>query len=542
MRARFQARQASPTAFQRWFGKGIEGITAQDGQPLTLYHGSSALFHHFDAARAGTNSRHPTSGLGFFLTADAATAYRYGSHVLELHAKIEKPYYLTDAELAGIETVSDATHLRNTLQAQGFDGAVVSAPGAAPYVIAFQSNQVKLTSNQNPTESADFRYSKPADSLRQRIEALKPVRVDFQIPESTPLAQARQQALAAAKRALLTDAKGEIGPQSFTTKDGDAIWVSMTGLKASISKHSGIQKMRVLPVLDRLIENSHFIMAEADLKAEKRDSTNVKGYRYYLAKAEIDGKPYYAKLAVREVEDSGIKRRFYDHELSEVSEAAGESGTFRTAAGHPPATTSLKSIIDHLFGESQTADGFRYSRPDSPAPASALPAETQVQSFQRKIQDKFNRFEVVQGWLKNSGIDLTPAADAHGAEALLPKKTAAAIETARDTLLKPLAQRAAKNQWALGGGQLIDAIAQGNPLPTKFAPSITEYLHAAHAQERNAAIARINPQFSDGGSGLTRYGLMGGAGVPHPRPACAAQGCPGRGARTACCRWCSYRW
>ena len=30
---------------------------------------------------------------------------------------------------------------------------MIVAPGAAPYVVAFQSNQVKLTSNTNPTEA-----------------------------------------------------------------------------------------------------------------------------------------------------------------------------------------------------------------------------------------------------------------------------------------------------------------------------------------------------------------------------------------------------
>ena len=161
VRARFQEKQASTTAFERWFGKGIEGITAQNGKPLTLFHGSPHTFYQFDATRAGANSKHPTSGLGFFMTADAGAAYRYGGNVLELHAKLEKPYYLTDADLAGVDSVAQAVALRQSLRAKGFDGAVVSAPGAAPYVIVFESKQVKLTSNQAPTESADFRYARP---------------------------------------------------------------------------------------------------------------------------------------------------------------------------------------------------------------------------------------------------------------------------------------------------------------------------------------------------------------------------------------------
>ena len=38
---------------------------------------------------------------------------------------------------------------------------MISAPGGAPYVVALRSNQVKLASNDNPTENEDFRYSRP---------------------------------------------------------------------------------------------------------------------------------------------------------------------------------------------------------------------------------------------------------------------------------------------------------------------------------------------------------------------------------------------
>ncbi|MER2529165.1 MAG: LPD38 domain-containing protein, partial [Candidatus Competibacter denitrificans] len=224
-----------------------------------------------------------------------------------------------------------------------------------------------LTSNQNPTESADFRYSMPSESLRQRIASLEAVNVDFQISESTPIAQARHQVLAEAKRTLLTDARGEVAPRAFTAKNGDEIWVSMAGLRESISKHAGPQKMKILPTLDRLIQNSQFVLATQDVKSEKRHSPNVLGYRYYIAKANLDGKTYYVKLAVREIEDGGIRRKFYDHDLSEVSEVARKQGTAHlTAAGNPTATTSLQEIIGHLFGESQTENGNRYSRPGRP--------------------------------------------------------------------------------------------------------------------------------------------------------------------------------
>lgn len=164
VRARFQARQAE-TPFRQWFGKGTPGVTATvDGTPITLYHGTNnPLFTEWDSSRAAEASGHPTSGLGFFMTADKGAAARYGNNLLELHAKIDKPYYLTDADLTGIETRQDAERLRWNLMKQGYDGAVVEAPGAphANYVIAFKPNQIKFTTNEKPTASPDMRYSLP---------------------------------------------------------------------------------------------------------------------------------------------------------------------------------------------------------------------------------------------------------------------------------------------------------------------------------------------------------------------------------------------
>lgn len=119
------------------------------------------------------------------------------------------------------------------------------------------------------------------------------------------------------------------------------------------------------------------------------------------------------------------------------------------------------------------------------------------------MQDRGNRFQVVQNWLKANGVNLTEATDVYGKLSLLPKVTAARIEDAREKVLKPLVEQAAKEQWALGGGQLVDALAANSPLPATFTPSITEYLRAAHATERNREVAKVNPAFPDGGSGLT---------------------------------------
>jgi hypothetical protein len=175
VRRQFQERQKQEIPFKNWFGKGTKDVTANaDGTPITLYHGTNnPTFNQWDSSRAGKSSAHPTSGLGFFMTADKGAAARYGNNLMALHAKIQNPYTLTDADLTSIETKEDATKLRKRLMAKGYDGAVVKAPGAKPYVIAFESKQVKFVTNESPTDSPDFRYSIPESNVQDTQELVQ---------------------------------------------------------------------------------------------------------------------------------------------------------------------------------------------------------------------------------------------------------------------------------------------------------------------------------------------------------------------------------
>lgn len=191
IRKQFQERQKQETPFKNWFGKGVKGITAtEDNTPITLYHGTNnPTFNQWDSSRAGDASGHPTSGLGFFMTADKGAAARYGNNLMAVHTKIQNPYTLTNADLTSIETKEDANKLRKRLMAKGYDGAVVKAPGAKPYVIAFESKQVKFVTNEKPTESPDFRYSMPEDNTQNIQEPAQesPTTEQTAVQEEKPL-------------------------------------------------------------------------------------------------------------------------------------------------------------------------------------------------------------------------------------------------------------------------------------------------------------------------------------------------------------------
>jgi len=115
-----------------------------------------------------------------------------------------------------------------------------------------------------------------------------------------------------------------------------------------------------------------------------------------------------------------------------------------------------------------------------------LPAETNLEAFQRKSQDDFNRFRVLQNWLKEQGVKITDKNNVYNAEIRMHGRYANKVEDFRQKTLYPLTQEAQK---------------AGIPIS-----QIAEYLHAQHAQERNEQIARINPKFNltdKPGSGMT---------------------------------------
>jgi hypothetical protein len=375
------------------------------------------------------------------------------------------------------------------LQEKGYDGAVVTGPGMAPYVIAFESKQVKLTSNQNPTENADFRYSMPDDTERARHRAFL---------EGTPVAVLTGNEFSKDGVPLTVKVPqwyAQHGDSLVNAPGIGEVMLDVRAVKDSIAHGLGKNKAAAFAAVPDVLRKGRLLHKAA------LEGSRGQGAAYFVgAPVTLGGK---RMVEVVVVKSTLGHQRMYVHEvalLEPLQDAfkTGADASFDGAlAGAKPG--AIRSLLQSIF----SVNPIRYSRPGRPAPSAALPTETRAQAFQRTVQDKFIRFRVAQEWVKKSGIDLTPSADVYGAEALLPKKTSADTETARETLLKPLITRAAKNNWSLAGGQLIGALAEDNPLPAAFKPSVGEYLHALHAKERNTAIAKINPQYLDGGSGLT---------------------------------------
>lgn len=69
------------------------------------------------------------------------------------------------------------------------------------------------------------------------------------------------------------------------------------------------------------------------------------------------------------------------------------------------------------------------------------PDETKGQKFQRMQQDKFNRFKVLQNWLKDNGTDISEDADVYLAETVMSSRVAARKLDFREDFVQPLIEK-----------------------------------------------------------------------------------------------------
>lgn len=108
---------------------------------------------------------------------------------------------------------------------------------------------------------------------------------------------------------------------------------------------------------------------------------------------------------------------------------------------------------------------------------------SRFEKFQHIVQSNMNRVRKVQERIKElTGVSDLGHADYYGAETNRPGRTAARLEDLREHMFKPLLKDLAKSGYT--------------------PKDLEALLHAMHAEERNAAVARINPDVTDG-SGMS---------------------------------------
>ena len=163
-------------AQQEFFSSSL--VTDEDGALLPVYHATdSAEFTVFDKSKLGYNTDGNTSDEGMAATAHVGFWFNTknligeaGSRSEKVYLNLTNPYELTSLDalaeeikaLGEGETPAEMGEAYATdLWLRGYDGIEIRNDeefGGTSYV-AFDENQIKRTTNKNPTKDADIRYS-----------------------------------------------------------------------------------------------------------------------------------------------------------------------------------------------------------------------------------------------------------------------------------------------------------------------------------------------------------------------------------------------
>ena len=149
-------------------------------------------------------------------------------------------------------------------------------------------------------------------------------------------------------------------------------------------------------------------------------------------------------------------------------------------------STQIKSATGNNGNYDSSNPDIRFSRKAAEPESAKLltpPEQGLLRRVQAAMQNSMNRVKQVQDRIVElTGKKIEEYADYYGAETNRPGRIAARKEDAENSLFKPLMTKLAKS-----GHSQAD---------------LEELLHAMHAQERNEAVERINPDVTDG-SGMT---------------------------------------
>lgn len=147
-----------------------------NGRLLVVYHGTNADFYTFEKGHKRTSGM-LNFGDGYYFAVDKSTAEMYmegkDARILECYINIRNPYVVywsrfTQSDYDDIsqklngETVN-YENVTSKLTQLGYDGVIVkkynNTTNPIVSVVAFSSEQIKLTSNKAPSINSDMRYA-----------------------------------------------------------------------------------------------------------------------------------------------------------------------------------------------------------------------------------------------------------------------------------------------------------------------------------------------------------------------------------------------
>ena len=170
-------------------------VRDENGNLLTMYHGTRSDFNVFDMNRAGQNYEGGWSALGkgFYFTPDIEVAKDFSTaavegkqtQVKEVFLNITNPFYIGENYSDKLSQLKEKYNIDNTtlnkgyrlldflsengynsaevLQELGYDGVIDKYNNKIEEAVVFNSNQIKNVDNTKPTSNPDIRYSLSED-------------------------------------------------------------------------------------------------------------------------------------------------------------------------------------------------------------------------------------------------------------------------------------------------------------------------------------------------------------------------------------------
>lgn len=253
------------------------------------------------------------------------------------------------------------------------------------------------------------------------------------------------------------------------------------------------------PVLKKILKRM------ADIEAEDTGMEIGDGFLSNFGDVRYDGLDKVLREAVENIsnDDTAVDQLSglwgggvaAEHVLGAIRDVTGYDGIFANGFSNSGEGNNriyvawfpeqIKSAIGNNGDFDQNNADIRYSVSGSAEVEGLTPPEQgKLRKMQGQLQDNMNRVRQVQDRIETVlGAPLREANDYYAAETNRPGRIAARLEDVQT------------ERWA----PLMERLAKSGHTPEQ----LESLLHAMHAEERNEAVAKINDEMPDGGSGMT---------------------------------------
>ena len=149
--------QTNTSAFKKWFGN--SKVVDENGNPLVMYHGTTADFTEFDTTKRAI------AGEGSFFSSTPSNSFAQGEggRIIPAYLSFKNP------KVIDLAKESDDI-LKKKFISEGYDGVILMRDGEIKTAVAFYPNQIKSAIGNTGAfnlQNADIRYSKSGASLQK---------------------------------------------------------------------------------------------------------------------------------------------------------------------------------------------------------------------------------------------------------------------------------------------------------------------------------------------------------------------------------------